>query len=271
MRRLRRSLRRSVQIAVIVALILVAMAPLLRAVMVCRMLNPATTDEPRAESPPADVQAAMASTDSYFRREDSTYLKLPEWYIVYSAEEYAAFIKDHPPSAFPYFAAIGQFWDSYYGMCAGTVDRYTYNSEDQVVNLVIGVSFSAEYLVKGLYENTVGRVTEALSSPELTEEDAYAQRVAEEYGRFMHTIPWYDFPFAERLNGLWRETDGWGPNPIRKWERKLSLTLEYGVKAVYGWVIGESTRASFVTPILITYAWVENFSEEDAELEAKLA
>ncbi|MGQ0600059.1 MAG: hypothetical protein ACT4QE_00010, partial [Anaerolineales bacterium] len=145
------------------------------------------------------------------------------------------------------------------------------NSEDQVVNLVIGVSFSAEYLVKGLYENTVGRVTEALSSPELTEEDDYAQRVAEEYGRFMHTIPWYDFPFAERLNGLWRETGGWGPNPIRKWERKLSLTLEYGVKAVYGWVIGESTRASFVPPILITYAWVENFSEEDAEPEAKLA
>jgi hypothetical protein len=267
MRRLRRNTRRALQIAVIVALIGLALLPVFRAVSVCRLLNPAATDEPRAAAPPAEVQAAMQAADGYFRREDSTYLKLPEWYIVYSAEEYAAFIQDHPPSAFPYFAAIGQFWDSYYGVCAATVDRYTYNSEDQVVNLVIGVSFTAEYLVKGIYENTVGRVSEAISTDALTEEDAYAQRVAEEYGRFMHDIPWYDFPFAERLAGLWGDTGGWGPNVLRKWERKFALTLEYGTKAIYGWAIGTATRSSFVPPILTTYAWVENYSGPEAAVQ----
>jgi hypothetical protein len=35
---------------------------------------------------------------------------LPEWYIVYSADEYAAFVKSRAPSRFPYFSAVGQYW-----------------------------------------------------------------------------------------------------------------------------------------------------------------
>lgn len=237
------------------------LAPLARAVVVCRIFNPAEETEPPAATPPEAVQNAISRLEGYKRREDPTYLKLPEWYIVYSAEEYAAFIKNNPPSQFPYFAAVGQFWESYFSLCAATVDRYSYNNEDQVVNMVIGVSFAAEYYAKGAYEVTLGRVSEWLSGNAQTEEDIFAQKVAAEYGTFLHTIPWYDFPFAERLGELWRTTGWWGPNVLRKWERKLALTAEYGTKAIYGWLIGESTRASFVPPILITYTWAENWPD----------
>jgi hypothetical protein len=36
------------------------------------------------------------------RHEADTYLTFPEWYIVYSAEEYAQFIAQHPPQQFPF-------------------------------------------------------------------------------------------------------------------------------------------------------------------------
>lgn len=245
---------------------LICLAPLARAVVVCRIFNPAEESEPPAATPPETVQNTISRLEGYTRREDSTYLKLPEWYIVYSAEEYAAFIKDNPPSQFPYFAAVNQFWDSYYGVCAATVDQYSYNNEDQVVNMVIGVSFAAEYYLKGAYEMTLGRLNEWLSGNVPTEEDIFAQKVAAEYGAFLHTIPWYDFPFAERLGEMWRTTGWWGPNVLRKWERKLALTAEYGVKAVYGWFIGGSARASFVQPLLLTYTWVENYPKTAEEV-----
>ena len=52
--------------------------------------------------------------------------------------------------------------------------------------------------VKGIYEGTVGRLTEWLSreptgetADTLTPEDALARRYAKAYGDFIHAIPWF--------------------------------------------------------------------------------
>ena len=54
----------------------------------------------RARGP--EIERAAAGLSHYYREEAATYLTLPEWYIVYSTEEYAAFIGARPPSLFPY-------------------------------------------------------------------------------------------------------------------------------------------------------------------------
>jgi hypothetical protein len=179
------------------------------------------------------------------RPEDQTYLTLPEWYIVYSADEYAAFIQEHPPSQFPYFQAIGQYWQSYRDVCRMTRGRYPFNVDYHLTLYVIGTSFTVENTLRGLYEKSMGWTTEWLSSGAPTAEDRYARQVAEEYGRFIHTIPWYEFPFAEKLNTLWATTGWWGPNPVRKWERKFALSLEYGGKALYARLIKGGTQAAY--------------------------
>ena len=44
-----------------------------------------------------------------YRRPDSdTFLQHPEWYIVYSSEEYGRHLASHRPSAFPYGVSIGR-------------------------------------------------------------------------------------------------------------------------------------------------------------------
>ena len=207
-----------------------------------------------------DTQQVLADVVGYSRDESATYLTLPEWYIVYSTEEYASFIKDHPPSSFPYFGAIRQYWTYYDRMCHVTKGTYTFNPRVHLMLAVIGVSFSIENGLKGIYENTFGRAAEFIASSD-TEEDAFASRAAQEYGRFMHTIPWYEFPFTTTLKRLWRETSIFGPHLIRKWERKVALSLEYTAKGAYGWIIKRSTGAVYEPADLQIHAWIENTSE----------
>jgi hypothetical protein len=48
---------------------------------------------------------------------------------------------------------------------------------------------------------------------------------------------------------------------IRKWERRAVLTAEYGVKAVYGWLIGVATGTAYGTEDLKIYAWIDDASD----------
>lgn len=213
-------------------------------VMLVLALGPTLVNLPRAwwacrvwESAPetrgTSSESAIQKIPDYYRPESKTYLTLPEWYVVYSTDEYAAFVQERSASDFPYFDAVGQFWESYIRSCEVIAGRYPFNGDSHFANGFIGLSFSAENMLKGAYEGTLGRLTAWASSGQPTEEEKYAAQVARDYGALMHTTPWYFFPFSEKLSGLWRETSLWGPDPLRKWERKLSLTAEYAVKSLY--------------------------------------
>jgi hypothetical protein len=110
----------------------------------------------------------------------------------------------------------------------------------------IGVSYSAEYAVKGLYESSVGRLTEWLArdAPE-TEEDRFMRRVATEYARFIHATPWYEFPFAQKLTPLWALPATPGASVVRRWERRLAFTAELVVKSAWGWLMRTATQSAY--------------------------
>ena len=231
----------------IVAVLLIALGPSLvnlpRVWVACRIW-----DNPSAGTPASDdavIQAAVQDIPDYYRPESKTYLTLPEWYIVYSTDEYADFIASNSSSDFPYFRAVGQYWQSYVDVCNEIRGRYPFNGDSQFTLAFIGLSFTAENMLKGAYEGTVGRLTDWVSSDTPTQEEVYAAQVAQEYGQFMHEIPWYFFPFKEKLQGLWSQTSLWGPDPIRKWERKLALTIEYGGKFLYGSFTNFGAQATY--------------------------
>jgi len=208
---------------------------------------------------PSKVRKIQSTIVNYHRPLSSTYLTFPEWYIVYSAQEYADFLKNNLPSGFPYFSSIQQYWCGYH-----TVYQFTKslpsNSGDHLMLWVIGISFSAEYTIKGIYENTIGRLTESLSANQQTDEDKYAQKVAQEYVDFIPVRPWFEFSFANSLRGLWTETSWTGPHMIRKWERKIILSLEYSIKATYASLITLGSHAAYGEESATTYAWIDNTS-----------
>lgn len=173
------------------------------------------------------------------RGEARTWLTYPEWYIVYSAESFGRFLDGKPPSAFPYWRHIRGFWSGY---CAVNQAAPPDSAGDAKVMLyTIGLSYSAELLVKAGYENTIGRLFEWLGGWQ-SADDRYAAKVQQRYGAFMHEVPWYEFPFGDAFSGLWETSES--KQVARHWERRLALSAEYVVKAGYAGLIGWASGAA---------------------------
>lgn len=211
---------------------------------------------PNAPSPKTkQIQAAIPG---YNRLITSTYLTYPEWYIVYNSQEYADYLKSHLPSNFPYFSSISQYWWGYSAVNHITKNRFPPDAGDHLMLSVIGTSYSLEYVIKGLYENSIGKFTELLSVNEPTEEDRYGQKVAAEYANHIPKDPWFDFSYVRALSGLWTKTSLVGPHMIRKTERKLIFSLEYSIKAVYASIIRLGSHLTYGTADSSVYALANN-------------
>ncbi len=198
------------------------------------------------------------------RSPDQTYLTFPEWFLVFSPDEYARLLKTGHSSDFPWFRHIGQFWSSYAQVIKAT-RKYPFNGEYHLMIVVIGTSTTVEYGIKGIYETLIGRLTELTCAPNATAEDRLAAREAQDYVDFIRVHPWYEFDFAARLKQLWTKTPMRGPHQLRKWERRYLLTSEWGVKAIYGWVIGKATHSAFAEPKASTMVVVRDLPS-NAEL-----
>ena len=107
---------------------------------------------------------------------------------------------------------------------------------------VIGISYSAEYAIKGLYENTVGRVFEWIRGEQRTPQDDYARAVLQDYAAFLYTVPWFKYPFREKLDGLMAITTP-TRSIARTWERGFALGAEYFVKIGYASLIQKALDA----------------------------
>jgi hypothetical protein len=180
--------------------------------------------------------------DKAWQREEArTWLTYPEWHIVYSAESFGRFLERNPPSGYSYLRDIRGFWSSYCAVNRASAASGGADGGTRVMLYTIGLSFSAELLVKGFYENTIGRVSEWIGGWD-SADDRYATRVQQRYGAFMHETPWYEFPFGRAFSSLWSTTEP--KHKIRHWERRLALSGEYGVKAGYASLIGWASGAS---------------------------
>ena len=181
---------------------------------------------------------------AYRRAEGDSYLTFPEWYIVYAYDDLAGVTRQSSESGFDYVQSIYGFWTSLCGSTAtaGAIGPVTL--DQRITNYIIGFSFTAEMASKGLYERTIGALTVLARGTERTPEDEFALRLLDDYAAFLRQTPWYRYPFGPELVRFWKETPLRGGNPVRKFERRIALALEYAAKAVYaqaiGWLAGYS-------------------------------
>ena len=224
----------------------------------CRGVAPA----PGVDSTPSLLAPAER------RPEARTWLTYPEWHIVYAAESLGTHLAaGKPPSHYPYGGDIAAFWRS---TCA--VNRVTTGlpgaSDAKVMLYTIGLSFTAELAVKAAWERTIGRFSQWVSGHD-SADDRHAARVQQSYAAFMHQTPWYQFPFGDALAGLWRTNE---PRRFgRPWERRLALSLEYGVKAAYakliGWASGATLGRDELTLRLVARADPKRLAAVDPRLK----
>ena len=124
--------------------------------------------------------------------------------------------------------------------------------------VVIGTSFTVENVIKGVWENTLGKIAEVSKSGGMTQEETLAANVAKEYEEFIRIYPWYEFPFYDRFKNVWTKTDYNGEDLFRKWERKMFLSSEYGGKAFYSWLIKLGTKSVYGDAEEEIYVWIQS-------------
>src|SRR4051812_39894339 len=98
--------------------------------------------------------AEVAAPAEHRRGPEQTYLTYPEWFLVHSPAEYAAYVRDHSPTRFPFVGHIRQFWGSYRAVTHATRD-YPFNFGYHVMVSVIGLSTTVEYGIRSAYETLV--------------------------------------------------------------------------------------------------------------------
>jgi hypothetical protein len=217
---------------------------------------------PEVSSLPDEVLRRNVPPNVHNRDLEDAYYSYPEWYIVWSYDERAAYLeKGSLPSEFPYFASIHQYWHGYCLICAITHSRHQLSMGGHAMDIVLGSSFAVEYTIRGAYERTIGSLSEWTAANQMVEEDAYASRVARELANFVNVRPFYEFHFAHALKGLWQETKFWGPHPLRKLERKAILSADYGLQAVYAEILEKLSHMTYGVESAETYTWIENAPE----------
>jgi hypothetical protein len=232
LRRLRRILT-----ALVVLIALSVLVPLAYIEGRCGPSSNASTAATPAQALPA------IDEQGYRRKLDNTFFTFPEWYIVYSFEDFGRFLDNSSESRFNYLGHITGFWRSFCTINRAMPPAAESRSEVKTMIYVIGISYSAEYAIKGLYENTVGRVFEWIRGEQRTPQDEYARAVLQDYAAFLYTVPWFKYPFRAKLDGLMAITTP-TRSIARTWERGFALGAEYFVKIGYANLIQKALEAS---------------------------
>jgi hypothetical protein len=174
------------------------------------------------------------------RPESATLLTYPEWHIVHAYEDYAEVIRTGDPQDFDYLSSIGGFWSSFCSLSRATAVHGGADRDYQTMVDVIGVSFTAELLLKAAYEETLGRVATWVRGPGRSPLDDLSARQAADYAGFLQQVPWYRWDFRASA----AELDAGSTGAFRDRERDLALGLEYRAKAAYARVIAGAVAAT---------------------------
>jgi FAD/FMN-containing dehydrogenase len=200
------------------------------------------------------IYEAKKQLGQYFRAEEQTMLTIPEWYLVFNPLEYAQYLagdsnrepaENNNPSNFPFMASIDEYWRQYDRVVALGASYEQDNDEYITMLQVIGISTTVEYMYKSLYENTIGRFTYWTTDGNKTTEDITIARAHKAYSDLIFQQAWYKFDFGYWIDEIWWQSDFFGPNFIRKLERKLFFTIEFSIKSGYAKLIEFASGVSY--------------------------
>lgn len=184
----------------------------------------------------ADYTSLITDPD-WQRAESRTLMTYPEWHIVHAYDDYARVISDGDPHDFAYLRAITGFWTALCPLTQASADMGGITGDTKLTIYTIGVSFSAEFLAKAAYEETLGRLATVLRGQnERAALDDLSAEQASDYAEFLQQTPWYKWDFKSDKAALVATAT----EALRDRERAFALGLEYAVKSAYAGVIEQA-------------------------------
>jgi hypothetical protein len=198
----------------------------------------------------AQSESAVRTPEALRRPADQTYLTYPEWFLVFSPEEYADWVEERPPTDFPFLRHVIDVWAGYADITGAIPASEPTNWGYHAMIWVIAGSTTAEYAVRAIYESSIGRVSAATvltpqADGQLTNEDRFGATVAREYERFLRQAAWYDYDWAHAFTRLWTEVPFTWSSPVRAIERRYWLSTEYLFKLGYAQLLRWASHTTF--------------------------
>jgi hypothetical protein len=201
---------------VIGGLIVVLLAPVAYTEIACR-----PNEEPSVYQPILPPE--------YHRPESRTLMTYPEWHIVHAYEDYGHVLRTGDPHDYHYLRGIFGFWGSSCALFKASGQHGEVDFATKQMVYVIGVSFTAELLLKAAYEETVGRMFATLRGRDRAALDDLSAKQAQAYASFLQQTPWYKWDFEADAQALTNAASA----DLRDRERAFALGLEYIAKAAY--------------------------------------
>ena len=155
-----------------------------------------------AASAPAVTLPAI-DEPGYRRKLNNTFFTFPEWYIVYSFEDFGRFLDRSSESHFGYLGHIFGFWRSF---C--TINRAVPATGESLHRRQDDDLHHRRQLFRRirhqgtLREHHRPRRSNGSGATKRTPQDEFGRAVLQDYAAFLYTIPWYKYPFREKLDGL---------------------------------------------------------------------
>ena len=174
------------------------------------------------------------------RSEIRTLLTYPEWHIVHAYDDYAEVIAKGAPHDFGYLRAISGYWTSLCTLTTQSAELGEIDGDTKSLVYVIGVSFTAEMVMKALYEETFGRIAVMIRGDARTPLDELSAAQAANYARFLQQTPWYLYDFRADAAVL----EAFASSAFRDRERAFALGLEHAARAAYAGVIEDAVAAT---------------------------
>ena len=220
-------------VLVVLLLVIGLLSPVAYVETMCR--SPVVTDTYRPILPEPD-----------HRPEARTLLTYPEWHIVHAYDDYAEVIRSGNPADFGYLQSINGFWSSLCSLSKAAGTHGGIDGPTKQMVYTIGVSFSAELLLKAAYEETLGRVATLIRGEARSPLDDLSATQAADYATFLQQVPWYLWDFRRDAAALQTAAT----DSFRDRERRIALGLEFRAKAAYAGVI--ATAVAGMEPDALT-------------------
>ncbi|MEP3279469.1 MAG: hypothetical protein ABJN26_08775 [Stappiaceae bacterium] len=179
--------------------------------------------------PVRSVFVSRILDEQFHGPEAGSYLSFPQWQIAYTYDQFAKTLEGSDENTFNYLRAVIDYWSSY---CVTNQLAMRYGATDfseRAPSHLSGMSFTAAMAFKALYEETFGRMFANFRGQEKTLQDRFIADTATDYAAFLKNSAWSEYNFDQATKGLWAQPM---EGPIRSWERRLAIGLEWQVKSV---------------------------------------
>ena len=186
----------------------------------------------------------------HHRSEARSFLTYPEWHIVHAYDDYGAVLRKGDPHDYGYLRGIAGFWTSLCALSKVSDAHGGFDFETKQTIYTIGVSFTAELLMKAAYEETLGRVATWVRGEAPSKLDQLSGDQARAYAKFLQQVPWYRWDFDRDRQAL----NAVEPMGFRDRERRAALGIEYRIKGAYAGVITKAVEG--MTPDALTLRMV---------------